>query len=204
MSREYVCAECGQLVQAKPAGKVPTLCPPCRAAARRVPFRVGICLACGEQFMPNTSMGPMPARCVPCQLARRRVQTNAAAALWRARHPEANREQCAQYKKAWIANPRNRRTKREYEILRQYGITAAQLDEMIQAQGSLCAICHREATGASGSGGRLHIDHCHETGKVRGLICGRCNRGIGLLGDDPTVLRAAAAYIEASRKDEPA
>lgn len=56
-----------------------------------------------------------------------------------------------------------------------------------------CAICFE----APRLGERLAVDHCHETGVVRGLLCRRCNTGIGLLRDDPMVLNAAVAYLEA-------
>lgn len=52
-----------------------------------------------------------------------------------------------------------------------------------------------------GSSGRLCIDHCHETSVFRGVLCYSCNVALGLLKDDPELLRRAASYIEASRKE---
>ena len=68
---------------------------------------------------------------------------------------------------------------------------------MREAQGDRCAICKGERCGP---GDRLHIDHDHVTGKVRALLCSRCNTMIGLAGDDPARLTAAAAYIRRHRR----
>jgi hypothetical protein len=57
--------------------------------------------------------------------------------------------------------------------------------------GRRCNICDAPEP----KGGRLCIDHCHKTGKIRGLLCHKCNRGIGFAKDDPNVLDAAAAYL---------
>lgn len=76
----------------------------------------------------------------------------------------------------------------------KYGITAAQYDQMLEAQGHGCAICGRRECR---TGKALAVDHSHVTGKVRGLLCGSCNKGIGLLQDSPELLTRAARYLEA-------
>lgn len=73
-------------------------------------------------------------------------------------------------------------------LKRQYGITEAQRDELIASQKGLCVICL--------SAPAIHVDHCHKTGKVRGVLCFNCNSGIGKLGDDPDKTRRATAYLE--------
>jgi hypothetical protein len=76
-------------------------------------------------------------------------------------------------------------------LVREYGITLAQRDELAAVQNGVCAIC-------GGSDGEdLHVDHCHASGAVRGLLCGPCNRALGLMQDDPARLLAAAAYLRA-------
>lgn len=68
---------------------------------------------------------------------------------------------------------------------------------MIALQGNKCAICGSEETDKRrGKLRALAVDHDHETGKVRGLLCGACNKGIGLLKDDAEILRKAAAYLD--------
>lgn len=77
-----------------------------------------------------------------------------------------------------------------------------QYDEMLKAQDNVCAICGSEETYVRyGVVGKLAIDHDHETGQVRGLLCSRCNSGIGLLGDDPERAQAAVDYLMEHRKD---
>lgn len=74
------------------------------------------------------------------------------------------------------------------------GITPAEYDQMLAAQGGRCAICRR-APDENERGRRLAIDHCHDTGRVRGLLCTLCNVGIGALGDDAERLAAAISYL---------
>jgi len=76
---------------------------------------------------------------------------------------------------------------REKRLLKHFGITGAQLEAMIQAQGGRCAICQESAS--------LHLDHCHATGKVRGLLCPNCNKALGLFKDQRSRLLAAADYV---------
>lgn len=77
--------------------------------------------------------------------------------------------------------------------IRRYGITGQQYVEMLEAQGGGCAIC--KATESNRSSRRLSVDHDHLTGKVRGLLCSRCNHGLGLFRDDPGVLQVARDYL---------
>lgn len=77
--------------------------------------------------------------------------------------------------------------------LSRYGMTAEDYAALSDAQGGVCAVCGRPPSRT-----RLAVDHDHETGRVRGLLCQHCNRGLGLLGDDPTLMRKLAAYVEAA------
>lgn len=76
-------------------------------------------------------------------------------------------------------------------VLRQYGITPAEYNRMFLAQDGLCAICSRPEEGSK----NLSVDHDHVTGVVRGLLCAKCNQGIGLLREDPAIMRGAIQYI---------
>ena len=83
-------------------------------------------------------------------------------------------------------------------IKNDYGITDIQYQEMSEAQNNTCAICNELDT----QGYRLAIDHCHNTGKVRGLLCRKCNLAIGHLKDDIKLLESAINYLK-SHKNSP-
>lgn len=89
--------------------------------------------------------------------------------------------------------------RRRLQLKADYGITPEQYEAMLTAQGGVCAICGQEERTIDPRSKRpyvrLPVDHCHTTGNVRGLLCHRCNRAIGLLGDDPELLRRAADYL---------
>lgn len=72
--------------------------------------------------------------------------------------------------------------------LKKYQITIEQLAEMKAQHGGICAICLRSA--------KLVIDHDHQSGKVRALLCGSCNSGLGFFKDNPKALRAAIEYLD--------
>jgi hypothetical protein len=75
----------------------------------------------------------------------------------------------------------------------KYGLTPAQYEELWAGQDGRCAVC-RSALVKAGMKS-CNIDHCHATGRVRGILCRRCNWGMGILGDDPDLLEAGAAYL---------
>lgn len=100
---------------------------------------------------------------------------------WPSHLPEAER---TEYQHAW-------------RLRKQYGITAEDYARMRADQGGVCAICgngqsHNVKNGAPA---RLCVDHCHTTGKVRGLLCVSCNRMLGYARDDPKLLRGAIGYL---------
>jgi recombination endonuclease VII len=78
---------------------------------------------------------------------------------------------------------------RAYHLKGRYGITLSDLHDLIARQNGLCAICFRMIDTS-------HVDHDHETGKVRGVLCFNCNGGLGQFRDDPGLLVQAASYLE--------
>lgn len=96
------------------------------------------------------------------------------------------RERIMQWK---VENPDKQRDSR---LRRNYGISLDAYDQLLQEQGGVCAIC---GTDNPGSNTRFMVDHNHDTGEVRGLLCGNCNRGIGLLGDNISTLSKAITYL---------
>ncbi|MEV0647233.1 endonuclease VII domain-containing protein [Phytomonospora sp. NPDC050363] len=77
---------------------------------------------------------------------------------------------------------------RNYHLKRRYGLTEAQVEEMLAAQFWVCAICKLEHE-------RYHVDHDHVTGKVRGILCFKCNNALGLFEEDYFRMKAAIEYI---------
>ncbi len=96
---------------------------------------------------------------------------------------------------------KDRAGKREWERRKRYRevyrISVADYDALLQRQNGVCAICKR-------AGRALCVDHCHACGKVRGLLCGKCNSVLGFCDDSPVHLLVAAAYLRASCDQAPA
>jgi Zn-finger nucleic acid-binding protein len=86
---------------------------------------------------------------------------------------------------------RIRATAREVDLLRKYGITLAQYDAMLLEQGGVCKTC-----GGVNATKPLFVDHCHTTGKVRGLLCQNCNWALGCVQDNPEILTALIQYLK--------
>lgn len=76
--------------------------------------------------------------------------------------------------------------------IKKYGLSPDQYDELSSQQGDKCVICG----GINNNGKRLFVDHCHKTGKIRDLLCGNCNSGLGFFGDNPQVLANAIEYLK--------
>lgn len=83
-------------------------------------------------------------------------------------------------------------------LAKRYGISPGDFERMLAAQGGCCPICSRKLGGDV----RPHIDHCHATGVVRGVLCGNCNQGLGNFSDSLNRLISAAAYLAKSRKEQ--
>jgi hypothetical protein len=102
-----------------------------------------------------------------------------------------------QWRERWRADAGYRERHALTRIARIYGLSAAQYRRLLKAQKGVCAICKRPPRRRA-----LCVDHCPVTKQVRRLLCDNCNTGLGLFGDDPVRLRAAAAYlVRARRKD---
>jgi hypothetical protein len=106
------------------------------------------------------------------------------------------KEKNAQYHKAYAKkHPDKIKETARRKVLKDYSLTPEQYDAMLKEQCGRCAICCTEKPGGKG---RFHVDHDHATGKVRGLLCSSCNRGLGYLKDDEKILYCAWYYIMTS------
>jgi hypothetical protein len=104
----------------------------------------------------------------------------------------------------WVAFAKQRRDakgprgRKDEDLRLLYGITIQDYERMLREQNKVCAICkskERIFSHVSKKPQRLSVDHDHGTGKVRGLLCSRCNKALGLFFDDTALLTAATAYL---------
>jgi hypothetical protein len=110
-------------------------------------------------------------------------------------HDHKTREGRSVYQKAYRATIPH--VTRDKQLQRDFGITLATYNKMMDDQGGVCAICEKpEFAVRSGKIRALAVDHDHETGAVRSLLCTNCNPMIGYAKDNPILLRKAAAYLE--------
>jgi recombination endonuclease VII len=203
---EKTCRDCQQT---KPASEfypnnqkkdgLSTYCKPCFKARQAGYYKEGHprpvmpegmkrCSTCKElkpidQFSSNrTTKDGKSYTCKPCSVESVRA--------YHRRNPEKHRE----YNKDWAR--RNPERKKDIALKVTKGVEFGTYDRMFEAQGGRCAIC-KNPPGAQ----RFHLDHCHDSGKVRGLLCSCCNTGIGQLKHDETILLNAISYLAESRSD---
>ena len=158
------------------------------------------CTTCGEtkplsEFHRDKSRKDgYRAHCGECACAWQRVYRKANAEKTRATCRawyHANAEYAKAQSRAWHeAHPEQQRANR---LQRIYGLSATDYAKMLKAQDNGCAICGKTEAEEDK---RFAVDHDHETGQVRGLLCGNCNQAIGKLRHDPELLRNAIAYLE--------
>jgi hypothetical protein len=106
----------------------------------------------------------------------------------RANH-KAKREKGAEH---WESH---RKTYRNGYYKRTYGITLKEFEDILESQNSSCAICN-EGLDINLDSRKAHMDHNHTTGALRGILCARCNQGIGSFCEDKTKLKSAIEYLE--------
>lgn len=139
-----------------------------------------VCNGCGETKRPDEmSKSGNGKTCKTCR--------NATNKAWRDR--EGVRERAAASNRRW--RDRNPHMRRKQNMARYYGITPEDYAGMLDRQGGVCAVCMEVCT----SGRRLAVDHDHATGKVRGLLCTRCNVLIGMGRDSAELIYRAARYL---------
>ena len=128
--------------------------------------------------------------------AERPDTVKARAAAWRKANPDRARAGGARYRAAHreelraAARARSAAGPTDTRRRLALGFDEAAFEALFARQGRKCAICATEASR------RWNLDHCHKSGAARGILCSRCNLGLGLLGDDADVARRAADYVE--------
>lgn len=104
----------------------------------------------------------------------------------------SNNSEYQNYRKEYYVNNKEafKAKVKDCHLKRQFGISWKEYQVMFEMQNGLCVLCERKENNRM-----LSVDHNHETGEVRGLLCGDCNRGLGLFKDNPKVLLKAAEYV---------
>ncbi len=174
----------------------------CRNSYSREKYRakrsyVGRCRSCGEEFT-MLHAGRRDFCSVKCsndwhhknQRAARNVDRGLAhCPVCHGRFDPGNRSVARQYCSPSCSS-------RSASMRRSYGVDPSDIWEMYEAQSHKCALCDSPIEINTGNAGTsAHIDHCHEQGHVRGLLCPQCNTGLGLFRDDPYLLSKASAYV---------
>ncbi len=139
-----------------------------------------LCPTCKQADKAFSAKGKQYGYCMPCwtQITKK----------WRNANPEKRR----QYKRnAYHKNSYGKESQWKRDLVKLYGITEEQWQEMFKSQNGVCAICHKHQVYR-----KLSVDHNHKTGKVRGLLCNRCNRLLGYAFDSQNILQAAADYLQ--------
>lgn len=121
---------------------------------------------------------------------------------WKAKYvstPES-REKRKLYMRKWMAEKREKDPDYEHSqsLHKQYKIRSADYYEILEKQNGGCGICGRQEKSIAHTSNkvrRLTVDHCHKTGKIRGILCSRCNRGLGFFMDSIENLNAAIKYL---------
>lgn len=118
-----------------------------------------------------------------------------------AAHPEKRKEKNdkkKEYRKLYYDNPEIKLKYRQKYIERKFGINYEQYNKMLAQQGGVCAICGSAETKCSAE--YLAIDHDHDTGEIRGLLCSNCNRALGLFQDNSEIVEKAMLYLKKHNK----
>jgi Recombination endonuclease VII len=107
------------------------------------------------------------------------------------RYRRRNRKKLNEQKRIqWQTDPDAQKRHRERRLMAKYGLLPGEYDRMLAKQNGVCKFCKRSGRP------RLAVDHCHDTNKVRWLLCTKCNIGLGHFNDDPDLLRVAADCLD--------
>lgn len=168
-----------------------------------------VCGACKQRKSVsefNKHYGKPRSECKPCH--------SASSKRWN----DKNKDHRSKYVKVWHAenkavvsghkrkyeqnmSPEQKARRKDYHYWRHlrlnYGVTPEIYAAMLKAQGGLCALCCKP--GRTGRNGKMDVDHCHTTGRVRGLLCRHCNIALGILGDTPERMEIVMTYVRGAK-----
>lgn len=114
---------------------------------------------------------------------------------------ESNKKQKSDYQRRyWQSLPEEQKKERtfRYELRREYGLSIEEYEAMVKSQKGLCLLCEKPPK--PGFHHRLQVDHCHASGKIRGLLCNTCNTALGRLGDGEEGILRLLRYVRGELK----
>jgi hypothetical protein len=150
----------------------------------------------GEFYRANGTRDGLRGHCKACEIARNKAwyRKNQKRGIANTkRWQQANAQRVREYQRRYRAD--HARQFREGHLRRVFDLTGAQYQALLEAQGGGCAVCGRVPR----AGRSLHVDHNHKTGVVRGLLCFRCNAGMGQFREDPLRMADAIVYLARGR-----
>ncbi len=180
-----------------------------RPSLVRVPSLFKMCPGCKEQ-KPPSEFGVVKSnwdgrrhKCKKCYWEIRRkwsARNRDRIRLTKKREYEKNRDKYLEYMRSDVRRKRHF----AWKLSKHFGISVEQYEEFMRRQAGCCAICLQPPDEAKGHKNkpRLHVDHDHKTGRVRGLLCNSCNAGLGYFRDDIELLLSAADYLSRSLGDD--
>lgn len=103
-----------------------------------------------------------------------------------------------EYSKQWVESKGGIEYSREVHYQSTYGISYQHVLDLIKNQDGKCALCEAKVSLHRGGGfkHKAHVDHCHTTNKIRGILCGNCNTALGKLGDDVKSIQKVLEYLK--------
>jgi hypothetical protein len=113
---------------------------------------------------------------------------------WKTNGKIAHGQKCKACFQELNNTPEFKERQRSNHLMRLYGISSEDYDTLLREQGGVCAICHQESD-TDGKNARLHVDHDHVTGKVRSLLCYRCNVAMGFLSENKDRIYQILDYL---------
>lgn len=165
------------------------------------------CTACEQtlpvaDFLPDNRSGGYQARCRACTAKRdhgyyeksRNRYLASARKQWNSMDEQQRETDRERQRQRRVTDPERIRRYDRQKQLKKYGITLGDFERLLAAQGGTCALCGGPPLGRFGM--NYHVDHDHMTGVVRGLLCSRCNGGLGALGDTVESLQRAISYLQ--------
>lgn len=165
------------------------------------------CIKCGEVkplhafYREATMRDGHRNDCKPCNLAAKHERYVADPDRAKARvkrWQQENADRVNTYRRVRRSEPEVKRAERAGHLKRKYGITLEQYDMLLSGQRGGCAICGREPRPDIS----LHLDHDHQTGQLRGILCFRCNNALGDFDDDISLLQQAVGYLLAHQQTD--